>query len=209
MISCLHLAKEGWRGYQAIRLGAVQLTSSFLSKRTRAICLTWGKKQTERQEERGQLKGGAMFSYLKIHRQCCLSFPPCCKDGCNCRVICQLPSAHEPSRQELCLFSHWRMVRYNVGCVSAVRCSQLLGNLLHGLHRRVLFFHPNQNRPTQGKQVFKRKRGTLTLERYFFFREKSKVFKKHCPVVQLTTQHLIVYCLVLFSTRIAEVQSWT
>lgn len=168
MISCLHLAKEGWRGSQAITLGAVQLTSSFLSKRTRAICLTWGIK-VDRQEERGQLKGGAMFSYLKIHRQCCLSFPPCRKDGCNYRVICQLPSAHEPSRQELCLFSHWRVVRNNVGCVSAVRCSQLRGNLLHKLHRRVLFVHPNQNRPTQGKQVFKRKRGILTLERFFFF----------------------------------------
>lgn len=114
-----------------------------------------GKKvDTERLEERGQLRGDVMFSYLKIYRQCRLSFLPCCKDGCNYRVICQLPSAHEPSRQELCLFPHWRKMRNNVGCVSAVRCSQLLGNLLHRLHRRVLFFHPNQDSPAQGKQVF-------------------------------------------------------
>lgn len=51
MISCLHLANEGWRASQAIRLRAVQLTSSFLSKRTRAICLTWGKKQTDKRKE--------------------------------------------------------------------------------------------------------------------------------------------------------------
>lgn len=94
-----------------------------------------GKVETE---QRGwNLRGGAMFSYLKIQRQCCWLFLPCCKDGCHYEMICQPPSAHEPSGQEPCLSLHCRMVCNNVGRVSAVRCCQLLGNLLH---RHVLFF---------------------------------------------------------------------
>lgn len=70
-----------------------------------------------------------------------------------------------------------------VGRVSAVRYSQLLGNLLHRLF--FFFFYLNQNIPAPGNQAFKRKRVTLTLKCLFFFkREKSEAFKKHSPVAQ-------------------------
>ena len=73
-------------------------------------------------------------------------------------------------------------MRNQVGCVSAVRYSQLLGNLLH---RLFFFFNLNQNIPAPGNQAFKRKRVTLTFKCLFFFkREKSEAFKKHSPVAQ-------------------------
>ena len=76
--------------------------------------------------------------------------------------------AHEPSGQELGLFPHGPVVCNQVGHVSAVRSSQLLGNLLHR-HFFSFFFHLNQNILAPGNQAFKRKRVTLTLKCFVFF----------------------------------------
>ena len=80
--------------------------------------------------------------------------------------------AHEPSGQELGLFPHGPVVCNQVGHVSAVRSSQLLGNLLHR-HFFSFFFSSESEYSCTRKSGFQKEKGNINLEVFgFFLREK-------------------------------------
>ena len=88
-------------------------------------------------------------------------------------------------------------MRNQVGHVSAVRYSQLLGNLLH---RLFFFFSPSESEYScTRKSGFPKEKGNINLEGFFFFffkRGKSEASKKHSHVAQYDLAlNCILFCI--------------